>query len=131
MTFYRHNGGKVAELNHDVDFFPSEFAANSHVIRLLWHQKMRSAYPHALRFFTKQEKYFYRPERLRHLRVEQWYRYYTMLNKREGAKKKEEEGPDEARIERTRGGLRSHGVKFTMKPTTQTIPTTMKKHLRS
>ena len=55
LTFYRHNGGKIVELNHDVDFFPSEFVGEGHVIRPLWHQKVRRAYPHALRFLTKQE----------------------------------------------------------------------------
>ena len=59
MAYYRHNGGKVAELHHDVVFFPCEFEASSHMLRPLWHQKIRSAYPHALRFLSWPEKFFF------------------------------------------------------------------------
>jgi len=81
MAFFRHNGGRVAELHHDVWFFPCEFESSTKVLRPLWHQQVRTQYPHQLRFLCPQEKFFFRPGVLRHLRVDQWYRYYTILSK--------------------------------------------------
>ena len=50
MAYYRHNGGKIAELHHDVMFFPCEFEASAHMLRPLWHQNASKKYPHDVRF---------------------------------------------------------------------------------
>jgi len=96
MAFFRHNGGRIAELHHDVLFFPCEFESSTKVLRPLWHQQVRTHYPHQLRFLCPQEKYFFRPEMLRHLRVDQWYRYYTILSKHQAKHGDAEEKTDVA-----------------------------------
>ena len=77
MTFFRHNGGKIAELHHDVAFFPLEFLSSMLIMRPLSHQHYRANYPNEFRYLTPQEKILFRPSLLQHLRVEQWYRYYA------------------------------------------------------
>jgi hypothetical protein len=76
MTVYRANGGKVIEINRDVEFFDAKFAAVAFILRPLAHMRKNKHAPHELRLVTKTEKYLHRPESLAHLRLEQWHRYY-------------------------------------------------------
>ena len=39
MAYYRHNGGRIAEMHHDVLFFCFSFEHSSSTLRPLWHRQ--------------------------------------------------------------------------------------------
>ena len=76
MVVYRHNGGQVFSLPCDVEYFQFTFGNIQKQRRTLTHCLRQSSDNRSIFYVNKTQKYLWRPQALRHLRIHQWYRYY-------------------------------------------------------
>ena len=81
MAVYRHNGGQVFSLPCDVEFFQLTFGPIKKQRRSLTHHLRQNNDNGNMSLFyvNKTQKFLWRPEALRHLRIHQWYRYYKTM----------------------------------------------------
>ena len=83
MMWYFINGGQLFDLSRDVTFFPCLFESHGYFLQQF--RKIAAAVKgkakQKIRCNTITEKYLWRPEKTRHLRAEQFVRYFSMSNK--------------------------------------------------
>ena len=81
MVVYRHNGGQIFSLPCDVEYFQFTFGQVKKQRRTLTHCLNQSGSSRGVFYVNKTQKYLWRPQALRHLRIHQWYRYYKTVPK--------------------------------------------------
>ena len=91
MMWYFANGGQLFDLNRDVMFFPCLFEEQGyflHNFARIFAAGKRKDKNLKLRCVTITEKYLWRPESTRHLRAEQFMRYFSITNKHAAQKER-------------------------------------------
>jgi hypothetical protein len=81
MAFYMLNGGEILDLGREVIFHDCMFAQTKLHLRSTLHKFARRDCKGSSPLATAKEKYMLRPESLRHLRVEQFMRYFKTDHK--------------------------------------------------
>jgi hypothetical protein len=92
MMWYFANGGQLFDLNQEVMFFPCLFEEQGyflHNFARIFAAGKRKDQNLKLRCVTITEKYLWRPESTRHLRAEQFMRYFRITNKQTAQKEKD------------------------------------------
>jgi hypothetical protein len=79
MAYNRLMGFRVVRSTRPVKFLHTQFLplSNGRTERSAEHQLFCPAYPDKACYLNLTQKYFYRSERLRHLRLEQFHRYFA------------------------------------------------------
>ena len=78
MAFYMMNGGEILDLGREVLFHDCLFANAKYNLKSCLHRFARRTDKDATPFSTAKEKYMLRPSKLRHLRIEQFMRYFKI-----------------------------------------------------
>ena len=89
MMWYFVNGGQLFDLNRDVVFFPCLFESNGYFVHSFGKLFAAAKKNLKMRSLTITEKYLWRPQPTRHLRVEQLVRFFKISTKHANAKEKE------------------------------------------
>ncbi len=82
MCMYMHNRGKVLEAPHPVQYVDCSFYKEGIAVKRLvqqWKSTAKGIYKY--RGSTAKEKCLTRPRTLRHLRLDQWFRYFKPVPK--------------------------------------------------
>ena len=87
LAIYRHNGGQVFSLPSDVEYFQFTFGHIKKQRRTLTHCLRQNDDNRNMFYVNKTQKYLWRPQSLRHLRIHQWYRYYKTIPTNNDAQK--------------------------------------------
>ena len=92
MMWYFANGGQLFDLNREVMFFPCLFEEQGyflHNFAKIFAAGKRKDKNLKLRCVTITEKYLWRPGSTRHLRAEQFMRYFRITNKQTAQKERD------------------------------------------
>lgn len=94
MAYNRLMGFRVVRSTRPVKFLHTEFLPSNsgRIERTQEHQQFNPGYPDKDYYLNLTQQYFYRAEQLRHLRLEQFHRYFALVGAAEGPA--EDDTPD-------------------------------------